>query len=110
MSLNFQVTEVPIISACLMGKVSEVKSLLDQYADVNAQDSERRTALHVASHFGHYDCVQLLLGKSARPSPKDSRWLTPLHRACAMGHDDIAKLLIENSAEVLYWQITVDSR
>ena len=101
-SLNFQVTEVPIISACLLGKVCEVKSLLDQLVDVNAQDSERRTALHVASHFGHYECIQLLLNKNARPSPKDSRWLTPLHRACAMGHDEIAKLLIEHSAEVWY--------
>lgn len=101
MSLAVHLTEVPLISACLVGKVSDAKTLIDQFADVNAQDSERRTALHVASHFGHIECIQLLLGKNARPSPKDSRWLTPLHRACATGHDAIVKLLIENSAEVI---------
>ena len=101
MSLAVPLTEVPLISACLLGRVSDAKTLIDQFVDVNAQDNERRTALHVAAHFGHIDCIQLLLGKNARSSPKDSRWLTPLHRACATGHDAIVKLLIEKSAEVI---------
>ena len=100
MSLNLPVNDVPLISACLLGNTYEAKSLIEQKVDVNAHDSERRTALHIASHFGHLECVQLLLNNNARPSPKDSRWFTPLHRACSMGHDEIVKLLIENCAEV----------
>jgi len=51
--------------------------LLQAGADVNKQCEHGRTALHMATAWGHADVVQLLLENGANPTIVDEEGLTP---------------------------------
>lgn len=55
----------PLISAALFGKTEEARILLDAGADINFQNNDGATALHVAAFFCRPEIVQLLLEKGA---------------------------------------------
>ena len=83
--------------------VGIVKLLVDAGVDLDYQDDQGETALHVAARFGHRECARLLLegynGKKAdmEIAEKSFGW-TPLFIACVDGHIDIVKILITENA------------
>ena len=83
--------------------VGIVKLLVEAGVDLDYQDDQGETALHVAAHFGHRECARLLLeghnGKKAdmEIAEKSFGW-TPLFIACVDGHIDIVKILITENA------------
>ena len=84
MVIQVLVNEPPLIQAIFSGDKSEVKSLLENNADINYVDVEKRSPLHAAAFKGDSDIVDLLITiGGARVNSKDNKWLTPLHRACA---------------------------
>ncbi|MEO1133371.1 MAG: ankyrin repeat domain-containing protein [Cyanobacteria bacterium J06639_1] len=61
-------------------------------------DSNRNTALHIATIFGHAEVVAWLLARGVRPDTRNVISYTPLHEAVVRGSFDLAQLLIEAGA------------
>jgi glycerophosphodiester phosphodiesterase len=82
-----------------------VRCLISASVDVNYQDEQGDTALHVAARFGHTDCARLLLvGRDDQKADielaeKTYGW-TPLFIGCVDGHLEIVELLIEHGADI----------
>lgn len=82
-----------------------VKLLVEADVDVNYQDDQGETALHIAARFGFEDCAKALLEGSETQKPnleiaeKTYGW-TPLFIACVDGHVPVVNLLIAAGAEV----------
>lgn len=85
--------------------IEVVRTLVKARVDINFQDEQGETALHVAARFGHVECAEILLeGSSAQKidtelSERTYGW-TPLFIACVDGHLSIVDLLIEAKADV----------
>jgi ankyrin repeat protein len=77
--------------------------LIDRGADVNAQEEDRRTPLHLASQFGYPDLAGLLIDCGANVNTQEEDRWTVLHLTSsdwADWHLEIAKLLIDHGANV----------
>jgi len=92
--------ERPLNSAAAAGWFFVAEFLLANGANVNAEDSQRRTPLHRATLSGHKRMVELLLAHGARVDAKDSSSSTPLWQAAASGYLGIAAVLLTNKADV----------
>ncbi|KAI1610731.1 Glycerophosphoryl diester phosphodiesterase family-domain-containing protein [Exophiala viscosa] len=82
-----------------------VRLLVNAGVDVNYQDEQGDTALHVAARFGRVECAKLLLEGSdiqkANTELCESTYgWTPLFISCVDGHLPIVELLIEHGADL----------
>ena len=85
-----------LIRAAERGATSEVKSLLDQGANVVCY-GEYGTPLHYACRSGFYIVASLLVGGGAPTNLFGETDYTPLHLACRGGYTNIVELLLKNS-------------
>ncbi|XP_078714071.1 ankyrin repeat domain-containing protein 63-like [Lampetra fluviatilis] len=81
-------------SALDSGRAAFLRLLLDSGADVNAQDSEGRTALSHASERGHMDAVRLLVQRGADPRVSDHGGRSPIAHASRAGQRDVLQFLL----------------
>ena len=111
----------PLHYAAWKGHGAVVKLLLQQTEDVNSQNDNGNTSLHVAVHYGQEAVVKLLLKR--KDIDEDSRnkyGYTPLLTAVSYGHEVVMKLLLErknidatsrNNSDDVGWETsTVSSR
>ncbi|KAK4043531.1 Glycerophosphoryl diester phosphodiesterase family-domain-containing protein [Parachaetomium inaequale] len=82
-----------------------VEMLVEAGVDINWQDKDGETALHIAARFGHDECVRVLLKGSAEQKAnlelvENSFAWTPLHIAAVDGHLSVAQLLVDAGADV----------
>lgn len=68
--------------------------------NVNQQDGTGRSALHLASWFGHLQLVQILLDYKAEINLQENEGHTPLHLACWFGYIKICELLVKKNASL----------
>ena len=61
-----------------MGRTETVKLLLDKGADINKGDTNGKTALMWAAHYGRFQVVELLLKSGADVKAKDNKDHTAL--------------------------------
>ena len=85
--------------------VSIAKLLVEAGADLDYQDNQGETALHIAARFGHTECARILLeehdGQKANIEVAESSFgWTPLFTACVDGHIDVVKILITAKASL----------
>lgn len=85
--------------------VAIVKLLVEAGVDVNYQDDQGETALHVAARFGHTECAKALLQgsitqKTAIDLPEKTFAWTPLFVASVDGHLPVVELLVLAGADV----------
>jgi len=89
-----------LVQAAECGNLDKVRRLLD---DVDAEDMDGRTLLHVAIHHGQQDVAQFLLSRNANIDAKE-RFIggfTPLHEAiCCRCSLDLVKFLLHNGATI----------
>ena len=87
------------------GNLIMIKLLLDKRADVNAQNREYKSPLHLACEFHGPEVVgELGRAENAFIMAEDIHRNTPLHYAAKQGRLDNVKLLIEelgSSVEVM---------
>ena len=77
--------------------------LLENGADVNAQDKENTTPLHLASYFGSVEVSVVLLKHGANANTKRRLGRTPMHLVAEGEYENsvhIADLLLEHGADV----------
>jgi tankyrase len=73
--------------------------LLEQGADVNAQDKGGLIPLHNASSYGHLDIAALLIKYSTIVNATDKWGFTPLHEAAQKGRTQLCALLLAHGAD-----------
>ncbi|CAG8125952.1 unnamed protein product [Penicillium salamii] len=82
-----------------------VRLLVDAGVDINYQDEQGETALHVAARFGHDECAQILLEgtnhqKADTELAEVTYGWTPLFIACVDGALEVAKQLVAAGADL----------
>ncbi len=85
----------PLITAAYFDNYRVADILLEERADIRAQDNSGRTALHCAAWKGHEGVAQLLLEHGAPTDITDSEGKTPLDLAKENDYPEIVRLLSE---------------
>ena len=80
--------------------ITEIKSLLNQGANVNVREKDGQTPLHYAAYLNNINIAKLLIDSGADVNVQDKDGWAPLRWATHNGHPEIAKLLIEYEADV----------
>lgn len=87
--------------AAWMGNLAQVRSAVEQGADVVAKDGELGwTPLHWAASGGQEEVAAFLIDKGAEVDARDERGNTPLVSAAAAGRRAVTELLIAKGADV----------
>ncbi|KAK0620455.1 ankyrin repeat-containing domain protein [Immersiella caudata] len=68
--------------ACEAGAVIIVRQMLDDGAEMLAQDGDGATPLHIASKHGYPEVIKELLSRGSDPMALDHEGSTPVHLAC----------------------------
>jgi ankyrin repeat protein len=84
----------------MIGDIDAVRLLLDAGANVDARDSESRTALMLAAAAGQGAIVQTLLGANANIEAKSNNGRTAIAHAAEQGQGEIIRLLAEAGARI----------
>ncbi|XP_034717428.1 protein phosphatase 1 regulatory subunit 16A [Etheostoma cragini] len=80
--------------------LADVQALVNSEADLNAQDANGTTLLHIASANGYMSVAELLLEHRAVVEVKDSDGWTPLHAASCWGQIQMVELLVAHEASL----------
>lgn len=92
--------QTPLILAAFNGHTETVKYLLDQGAEIEARDSEGKTALIHACTGPFLETVKLLLDSGAEINARDStEAYTPLMMAAGTGQEDVLQYLLSQGAD-----------
>ncbi|TNN66384.1 Protein phosphatase 1 regulatory inhibitor subunit 16B [Liparis tanakae] len=83
-----------------MRMMADVQELLRQGEEVNQQDSQGATLLHIAAASGYVQAAELLLEGGARMDLRDSDGWQPLHAAACWGQMHVAELLVSHGASL----------
>jgi len=89
-----------LLKAATLGSTTEIQSLLDRHADINALTKSNETPLHHASRNGHRQCIELLLDRHADINALTVYNDTPLHLATLNRHHQCIELLLDRHANI----------
>eukprot|EP01121_Diplochlamys_sp_Union-15-3_P010646 TRINITY_DN3006_c0_g1_i2.p2 TRINITY_DN3006_c0_g1~~TRINITY_DN3006_c0_g1_i2.p2 ORF type:complete len:189 (+),score=27.59 TRINITY_DN3006_c0_g1_i2:909-1475(+) len=82
-----------LCAAAQLGNITDIKSLIQQGANINASDYYNRTPLHLAALEGHLEVAKLLIGLGANLDLKDKWGSTPLELANSNSRLDVVNYL-----------------
>ena len=89
-----------LIPAVRRGDIVRVRELLDSGEDPNTREHYTyRTALMIASEYGHTEIVRLLLDRGADINSQDNSGDTALIKKSAHGKGDMAEFLLDIGAD-----------
>ena len=94
-----------LFQAVRQGSLTDIESLVNRHADVNAVGHDKNTPLHVACSNGRHQCVKLLLDRRAEIDAVGSQNQTPLHAASQSGHYQCVGILLNRGADRLYLDV-----
>ncbi|MHC4741125.1 MAG: ankyrin repeat domain-containing protein [Planctomycetota bacterium] len=103
--INWLTPAMSLQEAGYYGEVKEAELNLFWGSDINGEDEDGATALHLAAKQGRKELAELLIARGADVDAgcgkqnKDPG-MTPLHFALQAGQKDLAKLLVANGADV----------
>ncbi len=86
----------PLHLAAGYNNLEVAEFLLENGADVNAQDKGGLIPLHNASSYGHLDIAALLIRHSTVVNATDKWGFTPLHEAAQKGRTQLCALLVSS--------------
>uniref|UniRef100_A0A336LM61 CSON013692 protein n=1 Tax=Culicoides sonorensis TaxID=179676 RepID=A0A336LM61_CULSO len=94
--------EKRLLEAVSTNNTEKVKHFLETgQVSPNASDSQKRSALHIATTRNYIEIVKILLEHGANPNQVDSIGNTPLHLASCTKHLETVTLLIKYGASTL---------
>lgn len=103
--LNSSSTQVklchPLCSCDQCEKVLDRHRNDPEAVTVFSRDDLGRTALHIASDYGHTSTIHQLVQKGSVVNATDYHGSTPLHLACQRGHQQATMLLLHYTADIL---------
>ncbi|KAK1173895.1 protein phosphatase 1 regulatory subunit 16A-like [Acipenser oxyrinchus oxyrinchus] len=80
--------------------VADIRALIQAGSDLNVQDDNGTSLLHIAAANGYQRTAELLLEHKARVEVRDSDGWSPLHAASCWGQIQIVELLVANGANL----------
>ncbi|XP_061522256.1 protein phosphatase 1 regulatory subunit 16A isoform X2 [Phycodurus eques] len=80
--------------------LADIRALVQNGADLNSQDDNGTTLLHIASANGYLSVAELLLEHKAQVEVKDCDGWTPLHAASCWGQIQMVELLVGHEASL----------
>ncbi|CAL8355122.1 unnamed protein product [Gadus morhua 'NCC'] len=80
--------------------LGDIQELIRRGEEVNQQDSQGATLLHIAAANGYVQAAELLLEGGGRMDLKDSDGWQPLHAAACWGQMHVAELLVSHGASL----------
>ncbi|XP_060899242.1 protein phosphatase 1 regulatory inhibitor subunit 16B [Labrus mixtus] len=80
--------------------LGDIQELLRQGEEVNQQDSQGATLLHISAANGYVQAAELLLEGGARMDLRDTDGWQPLHAAACWGQMHVAELLVSHGASL----------
>ncbi|KAJ3601977.1 hypothetical protein NHX12_029738 [Muraenolepis orangiensis] len=80
--------------------LGDIRELIRRGEEVNQQDSQGATLLHIAAANGYVQAAELLLEGGGRMDLKDSDGWQPLHAAACWGQMHMAELLVSHGASL----------
>ncbi|KAI0235048.1 Poly [ADP-ribose] polymerase tankyrase-2 [Lamellibrachia satsuma] len=89
----------PLHLAAGYNNMEVAEFLLENGADVNAQDKGGLIPLHNASSYGHVDIAALLIKYDTSVNAVDKWGFTPLHEAAQKGRTQLCALLLAHGAD-----------
>jgi ankyrin repeat protein len=89
-----------LITSCAKGEVVAIQYCIKQRADPNFQDVKTQSALLIAAHCGHDECVRVLLEYRADVHLRRTDGATPLYQAAANGHASVVKRLVDAKSDI----------
>ena len=92
-------SEPTVFSAAAAGDVAGVLACFSA-GRIDAQDSDGRTALHLAAAAGHSEVVKCLIERGAQVSTVDEGNWSPIHSAAAAGRSECLMDLLAAGANV----------
>ncbi len=88
-----------LLQLCAIGNLTAVSEYVsNQFSNVDFQDYDRRTALHVASSEGHLPVVKYLIAKGAKINRTDRWGGSPLDDSHRHRHAEVARYLRAHGA------------
>lgn len=97
--LNLAVAQTPVADAAMERANADVRSLVQDGADVNAAQADGATALHWAAYHGDTELAELLLDAGADPSAANRNGSTPMWLAASRGNATMIETLLEGGAD-----------
>ncbi|MFS0764295.1 ankyrin repeat domain-containing protein [Peribacillus phoenicis] len=88
-----------LIQAVERKETERIRSLIEQGADINAQDSEGRTATMIATYNNDVETAKILIEAGADVNIQDDMKNSPFLYAGAEGYIEILKVAIEAGAD-----------
>jgi ankyrin repeat protein/L-ascorbate metabolism protein UlaG (beta-lactamase superfamily) len=85
--------------AVAANKISTLRLLIDNGANLNTLTNDNKTALHMATYYGHYDLCSFLVANKCKLNAQDTSGHTALHIAIELKRDRISKFLINAGAD-----------
>eukprot|EP00795_Rhopilema_esculentum_P011628 gene11628-21870_t len=85
---------VPKLESLLAAKKGSIMSSLRKALDINCQDDNGNTALHLAALNGQREAASLLLTNDASANIPETKGNYPLHLAAFNGHHEVADILL----------------
>ncbi|CAK6952695.1 protein phosphatase 1 regulatory inhibitor subunit 16B [Scomber scombrus] len=80
--------------------LGDIQELLREGQEINQQDSQGATLLHITAANGYVQAAELLLEGGARMDLRDSDGWQPLHAAACWGQMHVAELLVSHGASL----------
>jgi hypothetical protein len=90
-----------IFPAAKKGDLALVKELIAEGVDVNYQNFNGETILHIASSRGHLAMVIYLLNKGANINAVTGKSWQPIHHAMRFEHSQVANYLLAHKASLV---------
>jgi pectate lyase len=98
--LQAKIADSSIHGAASLGVSDKVKAFIKNGVDVNEEDAQGMTPLHLAVQGGHREIVEFLLSQGADVNAKNNEGKTPLELALSERQHDIESLLVEAGADI----------
>ena len=89
-----------IVNAAAANNIADLRTFIAKRVNVNATDTQGRTALSYAAELGNTEMAKELLDAHAAPDQRDKLGNVPLHWAANNGRTEVLKVLLAAHAAV----------